>query len=74
MELSLSSLEVQNIQGQQFSVLVELGEADRAISIFSIAMSSPARKSLVAYPDVVVRKKVKDLRVDAWVIGSGSPN
>ena len=26
-----------------------------------------------AYPDVVVRKKIKDLRVDAWVIGSGSP-
>lgn len=28
---------------------------------------------LSAYPDVVVRKKIKDVRVDAWVIGPGSP-
>ncbi len=26
-----------------------------------------------AYPDVVLRRKVKELRVDAWVIGPGSP-
>jgi hydroxyethylthiazole kinase-like uncharacterized protein yjeF len=26
-----------------------------------------------SYPDVVVRKKYKDLRVDAWVVGPGTP-
>ena len=29
---------------------------------------------LSAYPDVVARKKIKDIKVDAWVIGPGSPN
>ena len=28
---------------------------------------------LNAYPDVVVHKQIKDIKVDAWVIGSGSP-
>ncbi len=28
---------------------------------------------LTAYPDVVVKKRVREVKVDAWVIGSGSP-
>ena len=28
---------------------------------------------LNAYPDVVVKKHIKEIKVDAWVIGSGSP-
>ena len=28
---------------------------------------------LSTYPDVVVKKRIKEIKVDAWVIGSGSP-
>ena len=33
----------------------------------------PTLLVLSAYPDVVVRKKISEISVDAWVIGSGSP-
>jgi hydroxyethylthiazole kinase-like uncharacterized protein yjeF len=37
--------------------------------------TDPLSKQLVlnAYPDIVVKKKIKEIEVDAWVIGPGSP-